>query len=134
MDLMRNTSWDALLAFAEFSEDCNFTRAARRLHLSQPALHTKIANLSRSLGAPLYVRRGRQIQITETGKKVQRFARELAASAAAFEAELESPGTSQSVSLSAGEGTYLYILGPAIRAFRASSKHTLRLETADRES
>lgn len=134
MDLLRDTSWDALLAFAEFSNDCNFTRAAERLHLSQPALHTKISNLSRVVGAPLYIRRGRQIEITETGRKVQRFARELAVSATAFEAELEGRETQQSVSLCAGEGTFLYLLGPAIGAFRASSKHSLRLETANQES
>ena len=45
MKLIRNTSWDAVLAFAEFARDGNFTRAAARLHMSQPALHTKIANL-----------------------------------------------------------------------------------------
>jgi LysR family transcriptional regulator, low CO2-responsive transcriptional regulator len=134
VNLLRDTSWDALLAFAEFAQDCNFTRAADRLHISQPALHTKISNLARRLGAPLYIRRGRQIEVTEAGRKVQRFARELAASAAAFEAELEGPGASQSVSLCAGEGTYLYLLGPAIRAFRADTKHTLRLETANRDS
>jgi DNA-binding transcriptional LysR family regulator len=33
--------------------------------------------------------------------------------------------------LSAGEGSYLYILGAGIRAYRASSRHPLRLETAD---
>jgi DNA-binding transcriptional LysR family regulator len=134
MDLLRDTSWDALLAFAEFAQDCNFTRAADRLNISQPALHTKISNLARRLGAPLYIRRGRQIEITEAGRKVQRFARELAASAAAFAAELEGPDARQSVSLCAGEGTYLYLLGPAIRAFKTGSKHTLRLETATPDS
>jgi DNA-binding transcriptional LysR family regulator len=47
VNLLRDTSWDALHAFAEFAEDGNFTRAAARLHISQPALHTKIANLAR---------------------------------------------------------------------------------------
>ena len=38
---IRNIPWTALQAFAAFAEDANFTRAAARLHLSQPALHTK---------------------------------------------------------------------------------------------
>jgi DNA-binding transcriptional LysR family regulator len=134
MNLLRDTSWDALLAFAEFSRDCNFTRAADRLHLSQPALHTKISNLARNLGTPLYIRRGRQVEITEAGRKVQRFARELAVSAAAFESELAGIGTGQSVSLCAGEGSYLYLLGPGIRAFRSASRHSLQLLTTDRDS
>jgi DNA-binding transcriptional LysR family regulator len=134
VDLLRNTSWDALLAFAEFAQDCNFTRAAARLHISQPALHTRISNLAKSIGAPLYIRRGRQIQITESGRKVRRFALELTASAAAFEAELTGRDANQGVSLCAGEGTYLYLLGPGIHAFRAASKHPLRLETGDRDT
>src|SRR5262245_24818115 len=108
MSLLRNASWDALTAFAEFAEDGNFTRAAARLHLSQPALHTKIANLGRVLGTVLYVRRGRHIEITDAGRKVQRFARELAQAAGAFEAELQGITAHEPVVLAAGEGSYLY--------------------------
>jgi LysR family transcriptional regulator, low CO2-responsive transcriptional regulator len=134
MNLLRDTSWDSMRAFAEFALDANFTRAAGRLHLSQPALHTKIANLAKSVGAPLYIRRGRRIELTETGRKVQRFARELAAATAEFESELLGLNAPREVSLSAGEGTYLYLLGPALQAFKTVSKSALRLETADRDS
>ena len=129
MDLLRKTSWDALLAFAEFAETRNFTRAAARLHLSQPALHTKIGNLSAALGTPLYVRRGREIDITESGRKVQRFARELEHSAAEFAGDL-TQGQAPAVVLAAGEGSYLYLLGAGLRAYRAKHSHPLRLETA----
>jgi DNA-binding transcriptional LysR family regulator len=130
MNLLRDTSWDALLAFAEFADERNFTRAAARLHLSQPALHTKIANLGVALGTTLYVRRGRQIEITDAGRKVQRFARELADSAAAFQAEFTGSTAQAPVVLAAGEGAFLYLLGAGIRAFRADRTHLLRLETA----
>src|SRR5262245_21429309 len=131
MKLIRNTSWDALLAFAEFAQDANFTRAAARLHLSQPALHTKIANLGRHFDGPLYVRLGRQIEITELGQRVQQFARELVASAAEFEAEIGGVEADEPVVLAAGEGAYLYLLGGGIRAFRAASPAALQLQTAD---
>ena len=36
---------DRLHAFIVFSEHLNFTRAARALHVSQPALHVQIGKL-----------------------------------------------------------------------------------------
>jgi DNA-binding transcriptional LysR family regulator len=131
MNLLRDVTLDSLLAFAEFAEDGNFSRAAVRLHISQPALHTKIAKLSRSLERPLYVRQGRSIEITKAGRKVQRFARELASSTVAFQNELLERDTAQAVILAAGEGSYLYLLGQGIRAYLADRKHSLQLLTAD---
>jgi DNA-binding transcriptional LysR family regulator len=131
MNLLRDVTLDALVAFAEFAEDGNFSRAAIRLHISQPALHTKIAKLSRSVERPLYVRRGRSIEITEAGRKVQGFARELAASTLSFQNDLLERDTEQPVVLAAGEGSYLYLLGQGIRAHVANRRHVLRLITAD---
>jgi DNA-binding transcriptional LysR family regulator len=134
VDMLRDISWEALHAFAVFAQDGNFTRAARRLHLSQPALHSKIGNLARKLQIPLYVRRGRRIEITDAGRRVERFAHELREQAASFESELLGTGAQSPVVLSAGEGSYLYLLGPGIREFRAKSRRLLRLETAGAES
>jgi len=134
VDMLRDISWEAVNAFAVFAQDGNFTRAARRLNLSQPALHSKIGNLARKLQIPLYVRRGRRIEITDAGRRVERFARELREQAASFEAELLGTHSESTVVLSAGEGSYLYLLGPGIRTFRAESRGPLRLETAGAES
>ena len=131
MNLLRDVSLDALLAFAEFAEDGNFSRAALRLHISQPALHAKITKLGAAIGRPLYVRRGRTIEITDTGRRVQRLARELAASTRAFQDELQEKTAPQSVALAAGEGASLYLLGPGIRAHLAQRRHRLELITAD---
>jgi LysR family transcriptional regulator, low CO2-responsive transcriptional regulator len=131
VNLLRDASLDALLAFAEFAEDGNFSRAAIRLHISQPALHTKIAKLSRTLETSLYVRRGRSIEITEDGRRVQRFAREMAAATLDFQNELLRVDTPQTVILAAGEGSYLYLLGQGIRTHLARNRHSVRLLTAD---
>jgi DNA-binding transcriptional LysR family regulator len=131
MNPMRDLSLDALAAFAEFAEDGNFSRAAVRLHISQPALHTKIAKLASTLGTPLYVRRGRSIEITEAGRRVQRLARDMAASMSAFRNDLLERETTQSVALAAGEGAFLYLLGPGIRAHLSNRRHALQLMTAD---
>lgn len=131
MNLMRDISLDALLAFAEFAEDGNFSKAAVRLHISQPALHSKIAKLGRTVDRPLYIRRGRSIEITEAGRKVQRFARELTASTLAFQDDLLEQESAQNVVLAAGEGSYLYLLGQGMRAHLSANKHSLQLITAD---
>ena len=132
MNLLRDVTLDALLAFAEFAEDGNFSRAAVRLHISQPALHTKVAKLSRSVERPLYVRRGRSIEITAIGRKVQRFARELASSTIEFQNDLlERETAAHPVVLAAGEGSYLYLLGQGLRAHLADRQHSLQLLTAD---
>lgn len=131
MNLLRDVSLDALLAFAEFAEDGNFSRAALRLHLSQPALHSKISKLGAAIGQPLYVRHGRNLEITEIGRKVQRLARELAGTARAFQDELQESSAPNPVTLAAGEGAYLYLLGPGIRAHLAHRRHPLQLLTTD---
>lgn len=131
MNPMRDLSLDALAAFAEFAEDGNFSRAAVRLHISQPALHTKIAKLAASVGTPLYVRRGRTIEITEAGRRVQRLARDMAASMTAFRDDMRESETTRPVVLASGEGALLYLLGPGIRAHLANRRHALQLLTAD---
>lgn len=134
MDMLRNISWDALQAFAEFAESGNFTHAAARLHLSQPALHAKITNLSRLLNSTLYIRKGRGIEITKAGQKVQRFARELQQAAEEFDADLRDTPKTSPVTLIAGEGAYLYMLGAGIRSYRRTTKHALTLQVADAQS
>ena len=131
MNLLRDVSIDALRAFAEFAEDANFSRAALRLHLSQPALHAKVAKLASAVGRPLYVRRGRTIEITDDGRRVQRFAREVCASMTSFQDELQDRNAVKPVVLAAGEGAFLYLLGPAMRAHLAMRGHALQLMTAD---
>lgn len=53
-----------LRAFVAVSEERNFTRAAARLNLTQPALSRTIAQLERMLGAALFVRDRRSVEPT----------------------------------------------------------------------
>ncbi len=46
----------------------SFTRAAERLHLSQPGISHQVKALSAAIGAPLFEEIGRRIQPTETGR------------------------------------------------------------------
>ena len=122
---------DWLEAFLTFSECLNFTHAAERLHLSQPALHVKIKKLSATVGAPLYLKQGRVLVLTDTGRRIQSFARELRERNLEFMQEIRTGTSAHPVVLAAGEGAYLYLLGSALSAFRKSSIYPLQLLTTD---
>lgn len=121
-----------LRAFAAFGEELNFTRAAARLHLSQPAVHVQVRKLSEHLGKTLYVKRGRRLELTEDGRRTLAFARELLERCARFGAELRGDAEETPAALSAGEGACLYLLGPGLRAFLAGGDR-LRLFLGDAE-
>jgi LysR family transcriptional regulator, low CO2-responsive transcriptional regulator len=57
-----------LNVFVEAALAQNFSVAARRLFLSQPAVSLHIGNLERQLGTELFRRNGRSIQLSEAGR------------------------------------------------------------------
>jgi LysR family transcriptional regulator, low CO2-responsive transcriptional regulator len=118
-----------LQAFAVFAEHRNFTRAAGELHVSQPALHTRIRKLESRLGERLYVRQGRQLLLTATGERLAAFANDTRARAADFLQTLGAAPPRPPV-LIAGSGSYLYLLGDPLRRY-LSRGGKLRLRTAD---
>lgn len=54
--------------FQVVAEKENITRAAEELHVAQPSLSISIANLEKSIGVPLFERKGRRIILNEYGK------------------------------------------------------------------
>lgn len=50
------------------AEELNYTRAAKRLYISQPTLTQSIQTLERRLGAPLFDKRSVPMQLTNAGK------------------------------------------------------------------
>lgn len=107
---------DRLRAFAVFAQILNFTRAAARLGLSQPALHGQVRQLAEELGAPLYRREGRRLALTDAGRAVQAHAERALQQAAALRATLAGQAHAAPARLAAGEGALLYLLGPSLRA------------------
>jgi DNA-binding transcriptional LysR family regulator len=58
---------EQLRALATLAEELNFTRAARRLGVAQPALSARISRMERRLGRKLVERSTRSVQLTEAG-------------------------------------------------------------------
>lgn len=124
---------ESLAAFVVFAEQLNFTRAAKLLHVSQPALHTRIRKLGEELGVALYRRDGRQLALTDAGRELLCFARDLDLRTRELHDTLHGRRPSAPVTLAAGEGSFLYLLGEPIRRFVRRGKAPLRLLTRNRE-
>jgi DNA-binding transcriptional LysR family regulator len=63
--------------FAVAAETGNFSEAARRLHLSQPAVSQQIRSLENHLGVELFLRSGRGVALADAGEVLLPLAREL---------------------------------------------------------
>ncbi len=70
---------DRLQKFAALADAGSFTKAAKALHLSQPALSTSIAKLERELHAPLLIHGSRPLKLTDAGRLAYETAQQLSA-------------------------------------------------------
>jgi LysR family hca operon transcriptional activator len=65
--------------FIAVAEEQSFTKAAQRLHTAQPSLSQQIRHLENFIGAPLFERNKRAVQLTGSGRVLLREAREVVA-------------------------------------------------------
>ena len=70
-----------LHSFVVVAEELNFTRAAVRLHITQPALSQRIRNLERDLEALLFDRSNNKVRLTQVGEGLLTDTRRLLAEA-----------------------------------------------------
>ncbi len=71
----------SLRAFIVVADELHFGRAARRLHMSQPPLSQQIRQLEEDVGATLFTRTTRSVQLTPAGRLLLEHARRLVADA-----------------------------------------------------
>jgi len=72
------------------AEERNFTRAAEREHIAQPALSQQIRKLEQAVGLPLVERTTRHVAMTDAGNLLVARARRILSELDAAEAELQS--------------------------------------------
>lgn len=126
---MIKSEW--LESFAVFGRCLNFTHAAEALHISQPALHVQIRQLGQQLGLTLYERHGKNLTLTEAGRKLLAYASDRQLQEEEFVGELTGRTTTPRVTLAAGTGALLYLLGPALSRFIRKQTAVLKILNLD---
>jgi DNA-binding transcriptional LysR family regulator len=66
-----NLDWEKLRLFEVVAEAGSFTEAARRLHMSQPALSRQIGALEEQIAAKLFHRHARGLAMTHEGEQLR---------------------------------------------------------------
>ncbi|MFD8566529.1 LysR substrate-binding domain-containing protein [Streptomyces sp. NPDC059639] len=91
--------------FTAVADELNFTRAAERLYVSQPALSKQIRALERQLGAELFVRDRRTVRLTGVGEALLPHARALLAAWESAEDDVRRARTAERNALVVGMST-----------------------------
>ncbi len=70
---MRRYTLRQLDTFLEVARSESVSKAAERLHVTQPAVSTQLRQLEEALGIALVEASGRQIRVTEAGREVEQY-------------------------------------------------------------
>lgn len=106
--------------FVAVAEEENVSRAALKLHVSQPGISRQIRDLEDEIGFPLFERSAKSVRLTEAGKVFLAEAREvlLHADEAVKKARAVSGGQSGELNVGYAPSLTVQILPPALRAFQ----------------
>lgn len=66
-----------LKAFYEVARRHSFSKAAKELYLSQPAVSRQISSLETEIGLPLFIRTANHVSLTDSGRKLLTYAVEI---------------------------------------------------------
>ncbi|MGB3066719.1 LysR substrate-binding domain-containing protein [Sphingobacterium thalpophilum] len=66
-----------LLVFYTAAQHLNFTKTASALFISQPAVSKNIQELEKKLGIPLFERKGNNLNLTESGQILYKYAQQI---------------------------------------------------------
>jgi DNA-binding transcriptional LysR family regulator len=120
-----------LRAFIAVAEESSVTRAAARLHISQPPLSRHIRQLEEELGITLFVRHRQGVRLTEAGSGLLEKAKVLAAAASDFYETAGQTTRNEAQRLRIGIGWGLWETVNRIRVASARQFSNISIEAAD---
>jgi DNA-binding transcriptional LysR family regulator len=102
--------------FLAVAEELNFTRAAERLGINQPPLSLQIRQLEKEIGAPLFRRKARGVELTNAGKLMLEEARIILRQVERAKIGVRRRGRGETgrVNIGSSGGTYFHPLIPTI--------------------
>lgn len=74
---MSNVTLRQIRIFDQVAQHKSHTRAAEKLHMTQPAVSMQIKQLEQNLGISLFERQGKRLVLNSAGKELRGFAREI---------------------------------------------------------
>lgn len=123
-----------LAAFACVAEVGSFSKAARVMGLSQPAISQQVRRLECALAASLFERSARGVKLTEDGETLYQAVASGLAGIQSAAARIRNQGAEQSVSVATDFGFAALWLIPKLQDFRAAHPGIeLRLITGQRD-
>ena len=96
---MHNLPMNVLRTFVTVADVGGFTQAGGVLGRSQPAISLQIKRLEEQIGAPLFVRKGKVLELTRSGSKLRKYALEILALNDAVIKDFKQPALTGRVSL-----------------------------------
>jgi len=107
------------------AEELNFTRAARRCHISQPPLSRAIADLESSIGVPLFERDKHHVSITAAGEQFVDRAKQVIDlfESCIRETREAADGTRGALTIGLGGSMVYSVIPTLVRQFRAKAPH-----------
>jgi DNA-binding transcriptional LysR family regulator len=120
-----------LRAFIAVAETLSVTRAAARLHISQPPLSRHIHQLEEELGVTLFVRHRQGVTLTDAGRRLLEKARSLDAVAREFYEAAREAASGQSNTIRIGIGWGLWDVVNSIRVEFAKQYPNVAIEASD---
>ena len=84
--------WNLLRTFRVIGQELSISRAAARLHLTQPAISQALKRLEEQLGCQLIARRAPRFALTEAGEQIFAIAGEMYGQVSQLSSALQQPG------------------------------------------
>lgn len=76
--MIRHITFRQLQVFEAVAEHLSYTKAAKSLHLSQPAVSMQVRQLEETVGLPLFEQMGKKTYLTQAGEEFHHYAKVIA--------------------------------------------------------